>query len=59
MRTKLPCGAFQADVYRFPALADVTAALVAGFTLDHTGERGRGPMLLLATKSANTAELPV
>jgi hypothetical protein len=44
--------AFPADVYRFPALADVTAALVgAGFTLDHKSERDRGPMLLLATKS--------
>lgn len=51
--------AFPADVYRFPALAEVTAALVgAGFTLDHTGERGRGPMLLLVTKSASAAELP-
>ncbi|WP_210214089.1 hypothetical protein, partial [Mesorhizobium sp. M4B.F.Ca.ET.017.02.2.1] len=46
------CLAFPADVYRFPALAEVTATLVgAGFTLDPTGERGgRGPMLLLAPK---------
>lgn len=51
--------AFPSDVYRFPALADVTAALVgAGFTLDHTGERGQGPMLLLARRAANAAELP-
>jgi ubiquinone/menaquinone biosynthesis C-methylase UbiE len=51
--------AFPADVYRFPALAEVTAALVgAGFTLDHTGERGRGPMLLLARKSANALSCP-
>lgn len=51
--------AFPADVYRFPAFVDMTSALVgAGFILDHTGERGGGPMLLLATKSANAAELP-
>lgn len=50
--------AFPADVYSFPALEDLTVALVgAGFTLDHTGERGRGPMLLLVTKSGSAAEL--
>ena len=44
--------AFPADVYRFPSLADVHAALTgAGFAVDRTDERGGGPMLLIAVKS--------
>jgi ubiquinone/menaquinone biosynthesis C-methylase UbiE len=50
--------AFPADVYRFPALADVTAALTdAGFTLDHTDQRSGGPLLIIAAKSGGAAEL--
>lgn len=43
---------FPADVYRFPSLTDVQAALIgAGFAVDRTDERGGSPMLLIATKT--------
>lgn len=46
--------AFPADVYRFPALAEVVAALVAaGFTIDAADTSGKGtagPVLLTASR---------
>lgn len=46
--------AFPADVYRFPALAEVMAALVAaGFTIeaaDTAGKRTAAPVLLIASR---------
>lgn len=47
--------AFPADVYRFRPLAEVTAAMKgAGFTtVDHHTDRGREPVLLVATKSGS------
>lgn len=46
--------AFPADVYRFPALAEVMAALMAaGFTIDAADTAGKGtagPVLLIASR---------
>jgi ubiquinone/menaquinone biosynthesis C-methylase UbiE len=43
--------AFPADVYRFPSLTDVSAALIrAGFAVDRTDRSGAGPMLMVAAK---------
>ena len=43
--------AFPADIYRFPATSDVTAALTAaGFAVEPTDERAGRPVLVIATK---------
>jgi SAM-dependent methyltransferase len=43
--------AFPADVYRFPSLTDVSAALIrAGFAVNRTDRSGAGPMLMVAAK---------